>query len=270
MRSLRCMVTKYPHSQKHHYRNTATETPPQKYRRKDIIQPTQTVAMFGSRSKAIAIILLVSGLFLALFNDDLALQSTALVLRDSVLLAWLVSLFNILFLRNGLSRLLGIRPRHLIGLPGIFCSPLLHRDLGHLIANTVPFVVLGWLVLLQDALQGNSSFYAVTLTILLIGGLGTWLFGRDAIHLGASGLIFGYIGFLLINAYSTGITLLTISVALLVFWMYGAQLWGILPSSEQKRVSWEGHLFGFLGGIVAGVEPDVVMTIEQVIKAFGQ
>lgn len=226
--------------------------------------------MSDSQSKTIVISLLVGGIFLALFSRELALQSTALVLRDSVLLAWLVSFFNILFFRNGLGRLLGIRPRQLTGLVGIFCSPLLHRDFGHLIANTVPFVVLGWLILLQDRLQGNGNFYIVTLTILVISGLGTWLFGRDAVHLGASGLVFGYIGFLLVNVYATGPTLLTIGVAILVFWMYGSQLWGILPSSKENMISWEGHLFGFIGGIVAGMEPDLLLAVEQYLRELLQ
>ena len=219
--------------------------------------------MFNSNPKSIVIALLVGGLFLALFHDALALQSTALILRDSVLAAWLVSLLNILFFRNGLGHLLGMRPRQLVGLPGIVCSPFLHRDIGHLIANTVPFAVLGWLILLQDKFQGNGNFYTVTVTILLISGLGTWLFGRDAVHLGASGLVFGYIGFLLLSAYATGPRLLTIGVAVLVFWIYGSQLWGLLPSADEKRVSWEGHLFGFVGGIVAAMEPDFLTSVAQ-------
>ncbi|MEM6451800.1 MAG: rhomboid family intramembrane serine protease [Cyanobacteria bacterium P01_D01_bin.105] len=230
----------------------------------------QIPIMFDPSAKAIVIALLIGGLFLALLNDGMALQSTALMLRDSVLATWLISVINIVFLRNGLGRLLGIRPRQLTGLVGIVCSPLIHRDFGHLIANTVPFVVLGWLILLQENMQGDSRFYLVTLTILFIGGLGTWLFGRDAIHLGASGLIFGYIGFLLVNTYSTGPTLLTIGIAILVFWMYGSQLWGILPSAKEERVSWEGHLFGLIGGIVAGVEPDFLMSMQQLLREFTQ
>lgn len=226
--------------------------------------------MSNSKSKAIAVALLISGLFIALFNTELALQSKALVLRDSVIVIWLVSLFNIVFLRNGLGRLLGIRPRRLGGLVGVVCSPLLHRDLGHLLANTVPFVVLGWLVLLQDNIQGEGNFYTVTLTVLLISGLGTWLFGRDAIHLGASGLVFGYIGFLIVNVYTAGLTLIPIAIAALVFWLYGAQLWSILPSSKEEAISWEGHLFGFIGGAVAGTNPDLLLGVEQFVRQFAQ
>ena len=205
-----------------------------------------------------------------LLSQEYALQSSAIILRDSLLVIWLVSLFNILFLRNGLARLFGIRPRQLIGLLGIPCSPLLHRDIGHLVANTVPFAVLGWLILLQEQLQGNGNFYAVTFTVLLISGLGTWLFGRDAVHIGASGLVFGYIGFLLVSVYAAGPTILTIGAAVLVLWIYGAQLWNVFPGADVKTMSWEGHLFGFMGGVVAGLEPEFLANLQQTIERITQ
>jgi membrane associated rhomboid family serine protease len=207
--------------------------------------------VFNAKLQILLLYLILGGIVLSLYASDPSWKSTAEVLRDSVILTWMVSLFNMLLLGNGLGRLLGIRPRQPLGLLGIAFSPLLHRDIGHLVANTLPFLVLGWLVLLQ----GATNFYSITVTILLIGGLGTWLFGRDAIHLGASGLIFGYIGFLLISGY-IGPTLLTVGFALIVFLMYGNQLWAMLPRSSETATSWEGHLFGFAGGIVAGTQPD--------------
>lgn len=218
-----------------------------------------------SSFKPLLLYLILGGLLLALYANDPSWQATALVLRDSVIVTWIVSLTNFVLLGNGLGRLLGIRPRQLWGLVGIVFSPLLHRDLGHLVANTVPFLVLGWLILLQREIRGGSDFYAITLTILLIGGLGTWLFGREAIHLGASGLVFGYIGFLLAGAY-VGPTVLTLGLALTVFWLYGAQLWAMLPQTTENKVSWEGHLFGFAGGIVAGLEPDLLMTVSDRLR----
>jgi membrane associated rhomboid family serine protease len=218
--------------------------------------------MFNPKSQIWVLYLIVGGIVLALYASDPSWKATAEVLRNSVVLTWLVSLINILLLGNGLGRLLGIRPRQLQGLLGIAFSPFLHRDLGHLVANTVPFLVLGWLVLLQDGIGSNRDFYAITMTILLVGGLGTWIFGRDAIHLGASGLVFGYIGFLLAGAY-IGPTLLTLGFSLLVFWMYGNQLWAMLPSSRENAVSWEGHLFGFVGGIIAGVNPDFLAALSD-------
>lgn len=220
--------------------------------------------MFDNRPQFLLLCLILGGIILSLYSASPDWYSQAAVLRDSVILTWAVSLLN-LVVGNGLGRLLGIRPRQLIGLLGIVFSPLLHRSLGHLLANTIPFLVLGWLVLLQGRFQGQSDFYAVTVTILLIGGLGTWLFGREAIHLGASGLIFGYIGFLLISGYAEA-TLLTIGFALVVFLMYGNQLWSMLPSSNETTISWEGHLFGFAGGIVAGVRPDWLETIGAALN----
>lgn len=221
--------------------------------------------MFNNKSQVLVLYLILGGILLALYTSEPTWKATAEVLRDSVIATWLVSLLNIVLLGNGLGRLFGIRPRQLQGLLGIVFSPFLHRDFGHLVANTVPFLVLGWLVLLQDGIQGTSDFYAITMTILLVGGLGTWLFGRDAVHLGASGLVFGYIGFLLAGAY-VGPTILTLGFALLVFWMYGNQLWGMLPSSREDAVSWEGHLFGFVGGIFAGINPDFLATLSDLLN----
>jgi membrane associated rhomboid family serine protease len=217
------------------------------------------------KSQVLVLYLILGGILLALYNSDPSWKATAEVLRDSVIVTWLVSLMNIVLFRNGLGRLLGIRPRNIRGLVGIAFSPFLHRDIRHLIANTVPFLVLGWLVLLQDGIRGNGDFYTITLTILLVGGLGTWIFGRDAVHLGASGLVFGYIGFLLAGVY-VGPTILTLGFALLVFWMYGNQLWGMLPSAREDAVSWEGHLFGFVGGIVAGLHPDFLTNFSAQLR----
>ncbi|EDX85390.1 peptidase, S54 (rhomboid) family [Synechococcus sp. PCC 7335] len=185
-------------------------------------------------------------------------------LRNSLLLAWLVSLVNWV-LAGGLGRLLGIRPRQAVGLLGIAFAPLLHRDIHHLLANTLPFVVLGGLVLLQERLQDASNFYTVTVIILLAGGLGTWLFGREAIHLGASGLIFGYIGFLLVGSYVVP-TLWTVGLASIVFVLYGSQLRAMLPDSRALSVSWEGHLFGFAGGILAGLQPDLLISVQMRVQ----
>ncbi|PZO13795.1 MAG: rhomboid family intramembrane serine protease [Leptolyngbya foveolarum] len=212
--------------------------------------------------------LIIGGVALALYKGDADWRESAEVLRDCVIVTWIASLTNML-LGNGLGKIFGIRPRRLIGLLGIPFSPLLHRDIGHLIANTIPFLVLGWFILVQGELEGNSGFYVITVTILLIGGLGTWLFGRDAIHLGASGLVFGYIGFLLINGYQVQ-TLLTIGFAIIVFLMYGNQLWSMLPSSNENTVSWEGHLFGFIGGIVAGVRPDLLSSVSEALSRLLQ
>lgn len=234
--------------------------------------------MINIKPQSLLLTLLIAGVVASFFyGGNSTWQVDVEVLRDSVILTWIVSLVNILILGNGLGRLLGILPRKLIGLLGIVFSPLLHRDIGHLIANTVPFLVLGWLVLLQrelpsggeNGVENGGDFYAITATILLIGGFGTWLLGREAIHLGASGLIFGYIGFLLVQGY-VGPTALTIGLALIVFMIYGSQLRGMLPSANEERVSWEGHLFGFIGGIVAGVYPEFLAALGAAINRLVQ
>ncbi|MEL6468302.1 MAG: rhomboid family intramembrane serine protease [Cyanobacteria bacterium J06623_4] len=225
--------------------------------------------MFSSKSQVIWLYLMLGGVVLVMYNSDPNWRDKVDVLRDSVVLTWTASLMNLLLFGNGLSRLFGIRPRQPIGLLGVPFSPLFHRDFTHLLANTVPFLVLGWLILVQGELPGASDFYAITVTILLIGGLGTWVFGRDAIHLGASGLIFGYIGFLLIRGY-VGPTLWTVGFAVIVFLMYGNQLWSMIPSSNDATVSWEGHLFGFAGGILAGVRPDILEVVSMAIRELTQ
>ncbi|MGH8828223.1 MAG: rhomboid family intramembrane serine protease [Jiangellaceae bacterium] len=137
----------------------------------------------------------------------------------------------------------GIQPRDGEGLAGIVAAPFLHGSFAHLIANTGAFLVLGALIAWT-----THRFVAVTLGVALIGGLGTWLFGGAlTIHIGASGLVYGYAAFLL----AWGVLarrLLSIAVALVVAIMYGSIVWGVLPG--QPGISWQGHLFGALGGVL--------------------
>lgn len=140
--------------------------------------------------------------------------------------------------------LYGILPRQSIGLRGILFAPFLHANFAHLMANTPPFIILGWAIMAQE----TTDLAIVSIICMLVGGLGTWLFGANGLHIGASGVIFGYLGFLLTRYYfdrrlSSGL------VALFVGATYGSVLWGVLPS--MPGISWEGHLFGFIGGILA-------------------
>jgi membrane associated rhomboid family serine protease len=165
------------------------------------------------------------------------------LLGEIVAYAWLASIFNFAYLQGSLNQF-GIQARTPIGLVGILCAPFLHSNWEHLAGNTVPFVILGWFILLQ----GTQDFIIVTVISLLLGGLGVWLFGRaNASHVGASGVIFGYLGFLLSRGYFEG-NLLSILLSLIVGVCYGKLLWNVLPVRE--GMSWEGHLFGLLGGIV--------------------
>ena len=139
----------------------------------------------------------------------------------------------------------GIRPHSLIGLRGILFAPFLHGGFAHLISNTIPFLILGWFVMLQE----TSDFFIVSALAMLVGGLGTWLFGSaNSVHIGASGVIFGYLGFLLARGYHER-NIPSIFLAIIVGVFYGGSIWGILP--PQVGISWQGHLFGFLGGILS-------------------
>jgi membrane associated rhomboid family serine protease len=136
----------------------------------------------------------------------------------------------------------GISPRQVDGIPGIVLAPFLHYGFAHLIANTVPLLVLGGLL----ALKGTTRFVQVTVGVILLGGLGTWLFGRPAIHLGASGVVFGYLGYLVAAAFLER-KLRSILLGLVALFLYGGMIWGVLPT--QPHISWEGHLSGLLAGV---------------------
>jgi membrane associated rhomboid family serine protease len=137
----------------------------------------------------------------------------------------------------------GIRPRSIDGLLGIPLAPFLHASFAHLMANTLPFIVLGWFVLLRE----TSHFFWVTLGVTVLGGLGVWLFGQSgSIHLGASGLVFGYLGYLMLGGWFER-RIGTILGSLFVAILYGSLVFGVLPGTP--GVSWESHLFGFLAGV---------------------
>ena len=140
---------------------------------------------------------------------------------------------------------LGLVPRSLKGLIGIVTIAFLHADLGHIMANTVPLVVL--LCLLAGS-RANSIDIVVYISV--IAGVLLWLFGRDAIHIGASVLVFGLIGFLVCAGFFEK-RLLSALIAIGVAITYGSTLFfGVLPT--QPAVSWEGHLFGAIaGGLMA-------------------
>lgn len=140
----------------------------------------------------------------------------------------------------------GLRPRTLGGLLGVPLMPFLHGGWGHLVSNTIPLLIL--LVLLAGS-RANSL--AIVVSLVLLGGLLLWLFGRDSIHVGASGLIYGLIAYLIVSGFLER-RLLSLIVSLVVLFLYGGTMfWGVLPSADE-RISWDGHLFGAIaGGIIA-------------------
>lgn len=172
------------------------------------------------------------------------LKTQATILGVFVSSFWIIEFVDLFFFRGWLDRF-GIAPHQLIGLRGILFAPFLHGNLPHLIANTVPFLILGWLVMLQE----TSDFWIVTMITMIVGGLGVWLFAAPgSLHIGASGLIFGYLGFLLLRGYFQR-NFASILLSIVVGVVYGGLIWGVLPT--QPGISWQGHLFGFLGGVLA-------------------
>jgi membrane associated rhomboid family serine protease len=145
----------------------------------------------------------------------------------------------------------GIRPLEVDGLWGILWAPLLHANWAHLVANTVPALVLGFLV----SLAGMARFVYATVIVWILGGLGTWLIGNigapagvETNHIGASGLIFGWLTFLIVFGFFTRHAW-QIVVGIVVFLVYGGILWGALPGTF--GVSWQGHLCGGVAGVFA-------------------
>jgi len=184
--------------------------------------------------------------FLQPLEQTLALATQHRVLVAGVLaLLWGVQVFNFLSGQR-LSRW-GIVPRTVSGLVGILLAPVLHNGFGHLLANTVPLLVLSILLLSF----GEDTFVVVSVFITLVGGLGVWLFASRGAHAGASGLIFGQFSYLL----SYGLlaqTVWSITVTIIVALLYGGFIGNVLPKfMRYKRVSWEGHLSGLLVGIAA-------------------
>ena len=158
---------------------------------------------------------------------------------------WIVGVVNIL-LDYRLSEF-GIVPRSIDGLRGIPLMPFLHANFNHLVVNTLPVALLGALV----AIQGKGGFLKATAFIMLVGGFALWVVGREAVHVGASGLIFGYVGYLIARAWYVR-SLGAVLVAIVVIVLYGGALFGVLPTTP--GVSWEGHLTGLLaGGLAARV-----------------
>jgi len=138
----------------------------------------------------------------------------------------------------------GIIPREVDGLDGIVFAPFLHGGFRHLIANSFPFLVLGGAICLGSV----QRFVVVTVVTMAIGGVGVWLTGPDhTVHIGASGVVFGYLTYLL----SRGVFARNVTYLIgggITFLVYGGALWGLLPS---PGVSWQGHLFGAVGGVAA-------------------
>jgi membrane associated rhomboid family serine protease len=140
----------------------------------------------------------------------------------------------------------GLRPRQIDGLWGVLTEPFLHAGYGHLLSNTAPFVLIGWVLLLS----GVRTWLTVSGIVVVLGDLATWLVAPSGVIVGASGLVFGWLGYLLARAYFSR-RLWWIVVAVLVLFFFGTLLGSLLPSFN-SQVSWQAHACGFGAGILAG------------------
>lgn len=189
------------------------------------------------------------------------LDLIAVIRQSTVDVAWVLGVLWVIQVFNAASNhalcALGIIPRHPLGLVGICFAPFLHAGFGHLFFNSVPF----FLLLTGMLTYGLEQTICATLMITLVGGMGVWIFARKAVHVGASGLVMGYMGFILYNGYYSP-SLSSWIVAVVSFYYLGSMLFSLVPSSDGS--SWEGHLFGFLAGVIAAyygcVWPFTVLT----------
>jgi membrane associated rhomboid family serine protease len=170
------------------------------------------------------------------------------MLAAQVILAFVALLYVIELVDGFLGHRLdggGVRPRQVDGLDGILFAPLLHNGWGHLVANTLPLLVFGFLILLA----GVARWLAVTAVVWVVGGVGTWITGPvNSLHLGASVLAFGWLVYLLLRGlFARNASQVALGVILLL--VYGSVLYGVLPG--QPGISWQGHLFGAVGGAVS-------------------
>lgn len=169
---------------------------------------------------------------------------------------WAVHIVNA-FLFGGQLSNYGIRPLDFNGIWGIFAAPLLHANFEHLMSNSVPGAIFCFLI----GLSGRKAWWEVTLITTLVAGLGTWFIGGPGTsHIGASSLVYGWLAYLIVRGIFNRSLLQTILGIVLGF-AYSGLVWGVLPVYE--GVSWQGHLFGAIGGILAGM----TITSDDPVKA---
>ncbi|MGV0388779.1 rhomboid family intramembrane serine protease [Corynebacterium sanguinis] len=182
---------------------------------------------------------------------------------------WTVFIVNTVIFGGNLNYF-GIHPLDPAALPHIFTSPLLHAGLSHIVSNSIPGAIFCFLI----GYSGSRVFWEVTLIACVIGGLGTWFTGGIGTnHIGASGLVYGWLAYLVVRGFFNR-SIQQISLGVLLAFLYSGLIWGVVPGSQ--GVSWQGHLFGAIGGIVAGMlitsddPPELQAKREQRRAAKGQ
>jgi membrane associated rhomboid family serine protease len=175
-------------------------------------------------------------------NDGPVVNGLIFVLAMAALM-WVVEIVD--QVADGRLDANGIEPRELDGLDGIVWAPFLHGGFDHLIGNTIPFLLLGFAI----AVGGIARVALVTLIVALVGGLGTWLIApAHTVHIGASGIVFGYASYLVARGlYSRSIAQIALGLVVLAVWGT-TLLQGLVP---EDGISWQGHLFGAVGGVLA-------------------
>ncbi|WP_299820455.1 rhomboid family intramembrane serine protease [uncultured Pontibacter sp.] len=156
---------------------------------------------------------------------------------------------------------LGVRPRNIFGLIGIVTSPLIHGDLLHLLSNSFPLVLLSGFILF---LHRKVALQVMVLVYVLSGAL-TWFIGRPSYHIGASGVVYGLAGFLLFNGFLRQ-NRSAMAVSLAILFLYSGLFYGLIPTEE--RISWEGHVAGFVAGLAAALVYGEGMTGKRTVPTY--
>ena len=176
--------------------------------------------------------------------DPTSWSGALLVMCGFTAVLWIVQVVNAQD-NYGLNRF-GLRPRRVDGLWGILTEPFLHDSYAHLVSNTAPVLLVGWVLMLS----GVRGWLTVTAIVIVIGDVATWLVAPSGLVLGASALVFGWLGYLIARAYFSR-KLRWIVTAVLVLFFFGTLLGKLLPTFHSGE-SWQSHLCGFLAGVVAG------------------
>lgn len=177
------------------------------------------------------------------WREPSTLRGALSLMAALLALLWIVELVDLLSDHALMSW--GLRPRELGGLVGIGTSPFLHTGVGHLLSNSLPFLLLGWFAMAG----GFVDWLIATAIIVIVGGLATWAVAPSGLVVGASGLVMGWLGYLLARAAFTR-RIVAIAVAVLTLIYFGSLMRGMLPT-VRDGVSWQGHLCGFAAGILA-------------------
>lgn len=138
---------------------------------------------------------------------------------------------------------MGILPRNLLGVLGVVTGPVVHANFSHLLSNTIPLIILGWAIFYFYPKVSYKAFWVV----YILTGVFVWLFARQVYHIGASGIVYGFVSFLFFSGIFRKDNK-SIAIALIITFLYGGIVWGVLPG--QKGISWESHLFGGIAGVI--------------------